>query len=529
MSTTHHLTGKSLIGRWTVDVEDSARTFSAYDPKTGMPIEPEYYAASDLHVEQAVRSAHRAFLEYRELPNAKRAEFLRAIATCLEQRVDAFVERVPRETALPEPRVRGELARTAAQMRMFADIVKDGSWVDARIDPAIPDREPLPRPDCRSMLRPLGPVVVFGASNFPLAFSAAGGDTAAALAAGCSVIVKAHSAHPGTSELAGQAILDAATQTGIPDGVYSVLFGSGNRVGVALVRHPLIKAVGFTGSFTGGTTIYDLAVSRDEPIPVYAEMGSVNPVVVLPEALAERTRDIAEKLHQSAMMGAGQFCTNPGLVFYDGNAEFRNTLIRFYADTPPVCMLSETISSAYNSGVEQLRDTKTVEPLMIRSEVLANANVQPALVEIEAEQLAGDPTLASEVFGPLTMLVRFQSHESLLAAVNALPGQLTASIHATDKDLQDFAELLPALEFRAGRLVFGQFPTGVEVGHAMVHGGPYPATTDARSTSVGATSILRFARPVCFQNFPDSALPEALQQGNPLRLRRLVDGRPETT
>lgn len=526
---TPKLTGRSLIAGHAVEPEASAPGggFTATNPATGEPLPPSFHAATPQQVDEAAQRAGEAFAVYSQLPGAKHAAFLRRIAENVNDIVNQLVERVGRETALPEARVRGETGRTVGQLRMFADIAEEGSWVEARIDPPLPDRQPLPRADIRSMLRPLGPVVVFGASNFPLAFSVAGGDTASALAAGCPVIVKAHSAHPGTSELVGRAVAAAVESEDLPAGVFSLLFGAGRDVGTALVQHPLVRAVGFTGSLAAGRILFDLASSRPEPIPVYAEMGSVNPVYLLPAALEARAEEIATGLHQSATLGVGQFCTNPGVVLYNGHDGFREHLVKRFQETPAAHMLTAGIASSYAENLGRLRGQPAVKTLVAGPTDASKCAAGATLTEVAADVLLADPDLADEVFGPATLLVRYDNSEQMTAVARLLPAQLTATIHGTENEFAGAAELLAVLETKAGRLVVNQFPTGVEVGHAMVHGGPYPATTDTRSTSVGATAILRFARRVCYQNLPDAALPDALKAGNPLGLRRLVDGKPE--
>jgi NADP-dependent aldehyde dehydrogenase len=377
------------------------------------------------------------------------------------------------------------------------------------------------------MLRPLGPVAVFGASNFPLAYSVAGGDTASALAAGCPVVVKAHPAHPGVSELVGRAVLEAVEEERMPDGVFAVLFDAGHHVGEALVRHPLIKAVGFTGSLHAGRHFFELAAAREEPIPVYAEMGSVNPVFLLPGALASRGPQIAEVLHQSVTLGTGQFCTKPGLIFTDGNDAFRERLVELARATPAASMLHAGIARGFGQRVQQMREAMGVESLVTAAEAPTAAAAGASVLQTTAAALAENPELASEMFGPATLLVQYTNREEMLAAARALPGQLTATIHGDPEELANSADLISILADRAGRMIFNQVPTGVDVGYAIVHGGPYPATTDSRTTSVGAAAIDRFARPVCYQNFPDAALPPALQAANPLGIRRTVDGKLE--
>jgi alpha-ketoglutaric semialdehyde dehydrogenase len=406
------------------------------------------------------------------------------------------------ETGLPEVRFNGELARTCGQLRMFAQIAEDGSWADVRIDPAQPDRKPAPAPDTRSMLRPLGPVAVFGASNFPLAFSVAGGDTASALAAGCPVIVKAHPAHPGTSEIAAEALTEAARQTGMPDGVFSLLFDDGIAVGQALVRHPGIKAAGFTGSRRGGLALWRLANERPDPIPVYAEMGSINPTVVLPGKL---TAAFAEGLHTSATMGVGQFCTNPGLVLLIGEAqEFKKTFALKMSGTPACTMLTDAIGATFLAGANAMAEITTT---LVRPTFVG----MPAVFEVAAAKFIEEPFLQEEVFGPCTLLVSCKDKAEAIRVILSLGGQLTGSIHGTDEELADAGDLISELEEKAGRLIINQFPTGLEVNSSMVHGGPFPATTDSRTTSVGGRAILRWARPVCYQNFPAGLLPEELR------------------
>lgn len=519
------LQGYSLIAA--ASAKSGSKEFTGINPATGEALAPTYHAATPEQVDQAARAADEAFASYRATSGAKRASFLRAIADNIDAIVDQLVERVNQEAALPEPRVRGETARTTNQLRMFAAIIEEGSWVDARIETALPDRTPLPRPDLRSMLRPLGPVAVFGASNFPLAYSVAGGDTASALAAGCPVVVKAHPAHPGTSELVGNAIAAAVESEGVPEGVFSLLFDAGIEVGQALVKHSAIKAVGFTGSISAGRALFNLAAERDEPIPVYAEMGSTNPIFLLPNALANRADKIAEGLHQSVTLGMGQFCTKPGIVFTSGHEGFRQRLEQLIGETSLGCMLHAGIATNYARGVEKLKEHKAVRTLDQPPSRTGNATAGAALFETDVESFLSNRELSEEVFGPATLLVRYGSIGELLAVARELPGQLTVALHGEEQDLIDAAELVSALETRAGRLIFNGYPTGVEVGDAIVHGGPYPATTDSRSTSVGSRAILRFARPVCYQSFPDAALPAELQADNPLGIRRFVNGKIE--
>ncbi|MGC8550658.1 MAG: aldehyde dehydrogenase (NADP(+)) [Acidobacteriaceae bacterium] len=520
------LQGHSIIGAATQP--GSGATFSAVNPATGKSIEPVFHSASveDLHT--AARLAAEAFPTCSRLSGAAKAEFLRAIASGLESIAEELVQRAHLESGLPIPRLNGELGRTANQLHLFATIVEEGSWVQARIDPALPNRKPLPRADVRSMLRPLGPVAVFGASNFPLAFSVAGGDTASALAAGNPVIVKAHPAHPGASELVAQVITRAAAACNLPAGVFALLFDSGISIATALVQHPVIKAVGFTGSLRAGRALMDLAAARPDPIPCFTEMSSANPLIVLPQALAAHGPTIAAGLFDSFTLGVGQFCTKPGLVFLptgtDGDAFAEELQIRTRQGVGAV-MLTEGICGSFHSGLAQRKSHPHVQ-------VLAEAPIAgeqgfravPALLQTTGEALLAHPELAHELFGPTTLLVRYKNHAQLLALAHAMEGQLTASLHATEADLLAYPDLLEILEQNAGRILFNGFPTGVEVCHAMVHGGPYPATADSRFTSVGSQAIFRFARPVCYQNFPPSALPEELKDQNPLHIWRLIDG-----
>jgi len=493
----------------------SGGTFKGFNPTTGEKLEPEFYYASVDDLNRAADLAEAAFESYRSSAPAVRAKFLRHVAAGIEGIADVLVDRANRETGLPEARLRGELARTANQLRLFANLAEEGSWVNARIDPAEPDRKPLPRADIRSMLRPLGPIAVFGSSNFPLAFSAAGGDTASALAAGNTVIVKAHSAHPGTSELVGQVIANSVRENGLHPGTFALIFGQGTEVGTALVKHPKIKAVGFTGSLHGGKALMDLCAARPEPIPCFTEMSSVNPVFVLPEALSSRVAQIAAGLFGSFTLGVGQFCTKPGLVFLPASAD-ADTLVAELKKLVEAgsCqpMLTEGISKSYKSGVAQRTGHTAVKTLAQAKAAadLKSSYAVPALFEINGLDLAKSPELAGEVFGPSTLIIRYKDHAEMLALARGVEGQLTATVHATEKDLLENADLVNLLERKAGRLIVNGFPTGVEVCHAMVHGGPYPSTSDSRFTSVGALAIYRFARPVCYQDFPAALLPTEL-------------------
>jgi NADP-dependent aldehyde dehydrogenase len=522
------LTGSNFIG--SRESREAPSGFRAQDPSTGAALEPAFAEATPAEVDAAARAAQAAFEAYAALPPPRRAAFLRAIAEELVGLGDALLDRAGSETALPRPRLEGERARTANQARLFADLVEEGSWVDARIDRAQPDRKPLAKPGLRRMLVPLGPVAVFGASNFPLAFSVAGGDTVSALASGCPVVVKAHPAHPGTSELAARAVLAAARATGMPDGVFSMVHGPSPAVGQALATHPSVQAVGFTGSFRGGRALFDAAARREQPIPVFAEMGSANPVFVLPDALATRGEEIAKALAASVTLGCGQFCTSPGLTFVAPSgaaAAFLSRLGGLLAEAPAGTMVHAGIKAAYEAGLVAVAAIPGVAVAARSPGHGPNAatEAQPALLLADAASFVAHDRLGEEIYGPVTLAVRCGSAEELLAAARRLQGHLTATVHATERDLAAHGELLAILARKAGRVILNGMPTGVEVTHAMQHGGPWPATTDARATSVGTAAILRFARPVSYQDFPDAALPEELRGENPRGIWCLVDGR----
>jgi alpha-ketoglutaric semialdehyde dehydrogenase len=520
------LAGRSLIGfHEGTGVGDA---MYATNPTTGERLQPGFIPATAEEVDLAGRLAAEAFEVYQRVSGRERGAFLRTIATKIESIAGDVIERAAQETALPQARLQGETARTCAQLRLFAQVAEEGSWVHARIDRAVPDRKPAPKPDIRSMLRPLGPVVVFGASNFPMAFSVAGGDTASALAGGNTVIVKAHAAHPGTSELVGRAVQESVRECSLPEGVFSVLFGSGPQVGIALMKHPLVKAGGFTGSRAAGRILMDVAAGRPEPIPFYAEMSSTNPVFILPGALRERGENIATGLHGSFTLGAGQFCTKPGMVFLpqgpDASA-FTQKLQQLVDASAPFHLLTKAIYASYDSSVATRKTDASVKLVAEGPKTAADPSfaVSPVLFETDAASFLGSE-LDAEIFGPTTLLVRHSIRDQVLAIARSLEGHLTATIHGTEEDLREFADLIAILENKVGRLVFNSFPTGVEVTHAMVHGGPYPSTSDGRSTSVGSQAIFRFTRLVCYQGFPESALPDALKEGNPLGIWRMIDG-----
>ncbi|MDF9778520.1 aldehyde dehydrogenase (NADP(+)) [Pseudomonas baetica] len=496
------------------------------DATSGEVLPHDFSQATVQEVDAAASAAAAAYPAYRSLSAERRAQFLDAIADELEALGDDFVAVVCRETALPAGRIQGERGRTSGQMRLFAKVLRRGDFYGARIDRALPERQPLPRPDLRQYRIGLGPVAVFGASNFPLAFSTAGGDTASALAAGCPVVFKAHSGHMATAELVADAIIRAAEKTGMPAGVFNMIYGGG--VGEALVKHPSIQAVGFTGSLKGGRALCDMAAARAQPIPVFAEMSSINPVIVLPEALQARTDTIARDLTASVVQGCGQFCTNPGLVIGIRSASFSafvQQVAGLMADQPAQTMLNTGTLSSYGQGLQKLLAHPGIDHLA--GDPQQGNQARPQLFKADVRLLIdGDEVLQEEVFGPTTVVVEVADQAQLVAALNGLHGQLTATVIGEPQDLEQFVWLTALLEQKVGRILHNGYPTGVEVCDSMVHGGPYPATSDARGTSVGTLAIDRFLRPVCFQNYPDSFLPDALKNGNPLRIQRLVDGQP---
>src|SRR5215467_13518891 len=519
------ISGRSLIGFR--EGAGQGESLHAWNPITGEQLQPGFVPATKDEVEQAVQLAADAFHHYSRTSGRERGAFLRKIAAKIEAITPDIVERAGLETALPPARLQSETARTCNQLRLFAQVAEEGSWVNARIDHAEPERKPAPKPDIRSLMRPLGPVVVFGASNFPLAFSVAGGDTASALAGGNTVIVKAHAAHPGTSELVGHAVQESVRECGLPEGVFSLLFGHGSEIGIALMKHPLVRAGGFTGSRTAGRILMDVASSRPEPIPFYAEMSSTNPVFILPRALRERAENVAAGLHASFTLGAGQFCTKPGMVFLGKNSDadkFAGKLSELVAGSSHFHLLTEAIHSSYGSAIAKRKQDPAVAVLAEKESGGAEGfSACSAVFETDAERFLGSD-LEAEIFGPTTLVVRHSSRQQMLEIARSLEGHLTATIHGTDQDLQDFSDLVAILETKVGRLVFNSFPTGVEVCHAMVHGGPYPSTSDGRSTSVGTQAIFRFTRLVCYQGFPDSSLPVELRDANPLGIWRMIDG-----
>jgi len=505
------------------------RTFTGFDPSTARPLATVFHDATVEEVDAALTSASTAFETYRRRPGADIAAFLDVIAAELELIGEELVATANMETGLPTARLQNERGRMVNGVRIFAELARDGSWVSARIDRADPARKPLPKPDVRTMLTAMGPVVVFGASNFPLAISVAGNDTMSALAAGCPVVVKAHPAHPGTSELVGEAITRAVAKSGVPPGVFSLVHGAGHEVGLALVKHPATRAVAFTGSSAGGRVLFDAAAARPEPIPVYAEMGSVNPVILLPGALRSRADEIAGAYIQSVTLGVGQFCTNPGLVLGLGDDAFDRFLTataRAAETVPPATMLHAGIRDAFTRGTERLQQTPGVD-VVARSKVAADPQKTQAgclIVTTTADVLAQHPHVNEEIFGPTSAVVRCRNRAELEMVVRGLAGHLTASVHGTPEDLAEYRDLIALLETKVGRIIFNGFGTGIEVCASMHHGGPYPATTDPHFTSIGHGAIYRFARPICYQNFPQDSLPAALRDRNALGIWRLIDG-----
>lgn len=522
------INGASLIAGEPTATNRAA--FHAINPQNGEQLDPQFFSATAADVDRACRAAADAFAGYSRTSGRERARFLRRIADNLDAASADLVARAQLETALPAARLQGEVLRTSNQMRLFADVIDEGSWVAARIDTPLPDRKPLPRPDLRSMLRPIGPVAVFGASNFPIAFSVAGGDTASALAAGNPVVVKAHPAHPGTSEIAARIIQQSIQDCGLPPGVFSLLFDAGIEAGKALVQHSAIKAAGFTGSHRGGRALMDLAAQRPDPIPCFAEMSSTNPVFILPGALRERGSQIATGLHGSFTLGAGQFCTKPGLVFLpqQEHAEpFLAELRRLAGSSAGFFLLTPGIASSYRRELESRTRRPALQSTVAQPESknsAATCAAPAALMEVDVDEFRNAPDLAAEIFGPATLIIRYQQREAMLEAARSLEGHLTATVLAQPDELGEYRDLLDILERKVGRVILNGYPTGVEVSHAMVHGGPSPATSDSRFTSVGSRAILRFARPVCWQGFPESALPDELRNANPLGILRMIDG-----
>jgi len=518
------MTGKNYIGNRQSGLGD--RTYKTFNPKMNIENDHVYYEATTQEINEAVSLATEAFKEFKNISGEKKARFLNAIADEILALDNQLVNVYCSETGLPEGRAKGERGRTIGQLRMFADLISEGSWVEATIDTAIPDREPIPRSDIRKMMVPLGPVVVFGASNFPLAYSTAGGDTAAALAAGCPVIVKSHPMHAGTGELVASAIIKAAEKTGMPNGVFSNLNSAGIEVGVQLVEHPEVKAVGFTGSIRGGRALYDLASKREEPIPVFAEMGSINPVILLPNALKNRRDQLGATYAKSITLGTGQFCTNPGLLLGikgEELSDFVKQLSDEIIKIEPSCMLHPNIIGAYEKNKNKaLSQSGLAVTADYDSEVQTNYARQ-AITTVDGGTFLQNTTLHQEVFGPFSMVVQCDDVNQLESIISQLEGQLTGTIISDENEVNTYSGVIDALQNRVGRVIFNGVPTGVEVCPSMLHGGPYPASTDSRFSAVGIHSIKRWVRPLSFQDWPNDLLPDELKNENPLAIARLVN------
>jgi len=520
------ITGKNYIGNQRVAA--GSKTFQTFNPVTNTPNDWLFKEATAGEVNEALYLASKAFETYKLVSGPKKADFLNQIADEIEALGEILITTYCQETGLPEGRAKGERGRTMGQLRSFASLVEEGSWLKATIDTAEPDRQPIPKPDLRKMMMPLGPVVVFGASNFPLAYSTAGGDTASALAAGCPVVVKSHPMHAGTGELVAMAITKAAEKTAMPKGVFANLNSSGIEVGVSLVKHPLAKAVGFTGSIKGGRALFDLASKREEPIPVFAEMGSVNPVVILPKALKSKAREWAQTYAGSITLGTGQFCTKPGLLFAIKGQDldnFTDELGTKILDIESSIMLHPNIHKAFNENKQkQLMHQATNEVASYQKDVSPNFAKQ-AVLQVSGEHFIANQELQEEVFGPFSMVVACNDLAELEAALLKVRGQLTGTVIAENSELVNYERLVQIMQTKVGRLIFNGVPTGVEVCAAMQHGGPYPASTDSRFSAVGIHAIDRWVRPISYQNWPDAMLPEELKNENPLSIHRKVNGK----
>ncbi len=521
------LTGENFIG--TNRSAKGDRTFRTFNPVLNIENSQVFTEANSEEIDEAVQLAHSAFQTLKSISGERKAAFLNAIADEIMALDDTLIEVYCSETGLPEGRAKGERGRTVFQLRSFADLLIEGSWVEASIDTAIPERTPIAKPDLRKMLIPLGPVVVFGASNFPLAYSTAGGDTAAALAAGCPVLVKSHPMHAGTGELIALAISNAVQKTGMPNGTFSNLNSAGIEVGVQLVQHPKVKAVGFTGSIQGGRALFDLAAKREEPIPVFAEMGSINPVVILPEALSNRSASLAQTYAKSITLGTGQFCTNPGLILAiksDGLDDFASDIAVNLQEIAPTPMLHPAIANAYQSKKENALSQDGLSVLSNYENEVGVNYAKQAVTKVSGNDFLDNPELHHEVFGPFSMIVECESEAELVSIISNLEGQLTGTLIADEGEASDYSAVITSLQNRVGRLIFNGVPTGVEVCPSMVHGGPYPASTDSRFTAVGVHSIKRWVRPFSYQDWPNELLPDALKNENPLSISRLLNGVP---
>jgi 2,5-dioxopentanoate dehydrogenase len=505
----------------------TGRFFQSFNASTGEVLPTRFYIAGIDDVNTALEKADIAAGILSKMQSERKAAFLRGIGDRILSLGDELVQTACKETGLPEARIISERGRTINQINLFAQLLEEGSWVEAVIETAQPERAPAPKPDIRKMLHGTGPVVVFSASNFPLAFSTAGGDTISALAAGNPVIVKAHPSHPATNALISGAIVTAARENNMPDGVFSTLYSNTYELGLGLVQHPSTKSVAFTGSFQGGMALYKAALQREEPIPVFAEMGSVNPVILLPESLGQNVGELAKTLAGSIAMGAGQFCTNPGLIAAaDGDPlhELMEAMVGEVSGLQPQTMLNTPIWENYHKKRALALAEKGVGLFAGNNKELARGSVLPLLAKIKFKDFKVNPTLHEEIFGPFSLLVVCEDTGELEQFASLLKGQLTCSVFTGDGDLSAYRQLLDTLILKCGRLTFNGVPTGVEVCHAMQHGGPFPATTDARFTSVGTAAIKRFVRPVAYQDCPGDLLPAELQDNNPLNIWRQVNG-----
>lgn len=519
------LHGKNIIA--TQLSSKGSTTFFAFNPVNGEQLETEFINATSEEIEIAFEKSDEAFETLQEVTRSRRADFIDKIGDEIVALGDDLIRRAMEETGLPEARIIGERGRTVGQLKMFAQVVRDGLFLDVSIDTAQPERTPIPKPDIRMINIPIGPVAIFGASNFPLAFSVAGGDTASAFAAGCPVVVKAHPAHPGTSELVGMAIQNAIKAMGLPEGVFSLIQGNGFEAGQQMVKNPYAKAVAFTGSFSGGKALFDLAASREEPIPCFAEMGSINPVFLLPERLEDQVENIANQYVDSINLGVGQFCTNPGVVIgLKGKSldTFIDLASKKLVESAGGTMLHKGIKTNFDKSTNETSSEKNVQ-VVAKGKGEGESVGVAQLFKTDGASFIHNPNLQKEMFGPASIIVECEDEEQLQMATRSLQGNLTATLQATADDLEQFKSLIRILERKVGRILVNGFPTGVEVCHSMVHGGPYPATTDSRFTSVGASAIKRFLRPICYQNFPESALKEELKEANSEQISRKVDGK----
>ena len=519
------ITGKNYIGENLSS--NSSVTFQTFNPKLNIENDITFYEASDLEIQKSVELAFQAFKKYKLVSSAEKSKFLNQIADELQLISNDIVNIYCSETGLTEARCLAELTRTINQLRSFSELLINGDFQEVSIDTSIPDRVPVPKPDLRKMLMPLGPVAVFGASNFPLAYSTAGGDTASALAAGCPVILKSHPMHAGTGELVSAAIIRAVKITNMPNGVFSNLNSKGIEVGEKLVNNPGVKAVGFTGSLRGGRAIYDLASRRDNPIPVFAEMGSVNPVLIFPEKLHKEYAELAEKFAKSITIGSGQFCTNPGIIISFESEIFDlfiKKLVEEIEKLSPSCMLHPNIYNAYNNGIENIKKNKHIS-VLTKEKSESKANFPKHVIStVTAKNFIQDKKLQDEIFGPCSLIVKCLDQNEMLQVINSMEGQLTGTILADINENFLSDKIINTLELKVGRIIFNGVPTGVEVCPSMTHGGPYPASTDSRFSAVGTNSIKRWLRPVSFQDFPQNLLPNELKNDNPLMINRKING-----